>query len=392
LAGDGAGWGRCLHLRVHIDLTKPLERGRALHLGGQSYWVMFKYEKLPMFCFSCGRVVHGRLGCLARREATLHAAAEKKEWGTWLRVEVRRLYFQSEGGGQARRSRLAEEHSPEGSGSVDRQFHLRPSSFSGRMREVPQARNEDKGECSGHSGTCGRVEASILATGGGSKSLDSPRIGGTAAVPRSGDNAALPRSAGCDDHVADEDHDAFQETNSGVHNPIYKRGVQQVSTVDPTFGGSVQEVTCMVGVVSSHVYAHNEMIVENVGGMQTLSSTKEVDATHVHSLSDLFSENVDSVTPIPCADALDSIGRDATKSLQHGVGNVRKWKRQARGRRPTSVVSASVSTVTKKRRVRSMEVGQQGVAASKKCRKLVVDSYQTLPTQAEADSQSRLAL
>jgi hypothetical protein len=51
LAGDGAGWGRSLRLRVHIDLSKPLERGRALHLGGQSYWVMFKYEKLPMFCF-----------------------------------------------------------------------------------------------------------------------------------------------------------------------------------------------------------------------------------------------------------------------------------------------------------------------------------------------------
>jgi hypothetical protein len=32
LAGDGAGWGRCLRIRVEIDLTKPLERGRALKL------------------------------------------------------------------------------------------------------------------------------------------------------------------------------------------------------------------------------------------------------------------------------------------------------------------------------------------------------------------------
>jgi hypothetical protein len=36
LAGDGAGWGRCLRIRVEIDLAKPLERGRALRLEGKS--------------------------------------------------------------------------------------------------------------------------------------------------------------------------------------------------------------------------------------------------------------------------------------------------------------------------------------------------------------------
>lgn len=40
MAGKGAGWGRCLCLRVCIDLTKPLERGRALKLRDQSHWVM----------------------------------------------------------------------------------------------------------------------------------------------------------------------------------------------------------------------------------------------------------------------------------------------------------------------------------------------------------------
>jgi hypothetical protein len=41
LAGDGAGWGRCLRIQVEIDLSKPLERGRALKLDG-----IFKYKKL----------------------------------------------------------------------------------------------------------------------------------------------------------------------------------------------------------------------------------------------------------------------------------------------------------------------------------------------------------
>ena len=34
VVGDGAGLGRCLQLRVMINLGKPLERGRALEFGG----------------------------------------------------------------------------------------------------------------------------------------------------------------------------------------------------------------------------------------------------------------------------------------------------------------------------------------------------------------------
>lgn len=59
VVGDGTGWGSCLRLRVNIDITKPLDRGRALSLAGTSSWVEFKYEKLPLFCFRCGCIVHG---------------------------------------------------------------------------------------------------------------------------------------------------------------------------------------------------------------------------------------------------------------------------------------------------------------------------------------------
>jgi hypothetical protein len=46
VTGDGVGWGRCLRIKVYINLTKPLERGRALVINGKSLWVSFKYEKL----------------------------------------------------------------------------------------------------------------------------------------------------------------------------------------------------------------------------------------------------------------------------------------------------------------------------------------------------------
>jgi hypothetical protein len=87
LAGDGAGWGRCLRIRVEIDLVKPLERGRALRLEGKSYWVSFRYEKLPMFCFECGRIVHGDKGCPIPRRTRMSAAEDVKQWGVGLRAD-----------------------------------------------------------------------------------------------------------------------------------------------------------------------------------------------------------------------------------------------------------------------------------------------------------------
>jgi hypothetical protein len=63
VAADDVGWGRYLRIQVEIDLYKPLERGRALLFAGESVWVTFKYEKLPAFCFKCGRILHETRGC-----------------------------------------------------------------------------------------------------------------------------------------------------------------------------------------------------------------------------------------------------------------------------------------------------------------------------------------
>jgi hypothetical protein len=87
VAGDGAGWGRCLRIRVNIDIKKPLDRGRALNLCGKSSWVTFKYEKLPLFCFNCGCIVHDDQGCSVPRPTRLSSVEETKKWGVWLRTE-----------------------------------------------------------------------------------------------------------------------------------------------------------------------------------------------------------------------------------------------------------------------------------------------------------------
>jgi hypothetical protein len=95
VAGDGVGWGRCLRLRVSIDLSKPLERGRALVFGGKTEWVSFQYEKLPLLCFSCGRVVHQNQGCPEAMSTRLGPAEKEKQWGVWLRAVSTRLPLSS---------------------------------------------------------------------------------------------------------------------------------------------------------------------------------------------------------------------------------------------------------------------------------------------------------
>jgi hypothetical protein len=88
------GWGSYLRLRVNIDITKPLERGRALILAGKSSWVAFKYEKLSQFCFRCGRLVHGNRGCPVPPVTRFRATEEPKPWGSWLRAaDLRRRGF-----------------------------------------------------------------------------------------------------------------------------------------------------------------------------------------------------------------------------------------------------------------------------------------------------------
>jgi hypothetical protein len=100
VAGDEAEWGRCLRIRVIMDLLKPLDRGRALNLNGRTTWVEFRYEKLILFCFRCGCIIHGPRGCLAPSSSRVNTE-EPKKWGVWLRAND--PFRRSWGGGGAYR-------------------------------------------------------------------------------------------------------------------------------------------------------------------------------------------------------------------------------------------------------------------------------------------------
>lgn len=81
---DGVGWGEFLRVRIQLDLTKPLSRGRFLNLQGKSVCVDFQYERLPRYCFNCGIINHRKAGCLKR--STTRSQGGELQYGPWLRV------------------------------------------------------------------------------------------------------------------------------------------------------------------------------------------------------------------------------------------------------------------------------------------------------------------
>ncbi|XP_017628855.1 uncharacterized protein At4g02000-like [Gossypium arboreum] len=57
------------YMRIHVllDVRSPLKRKKKISIGrNQCIYVLFQYEKLPLFCFLCGRLGHGENFCPIR--------------------------------------------------------------------------------------------------------------------------------------------------------------------------------------------------------------------------------------------------------------------------------------------------------------------------------------
>ena len=85
--GSGLAWGPFLHMRVDIDISKPLMRGKMVHIEDmEDGWVHFKYERLPIFCYRCGILGHQERECPSTRRGCITADEEDLQYGPWLRV------------------------------------------------------------------------------------------------------------------------------------------------------------------------------------------------------------------------------------------------------------------------------------------------------------------
>ncbi|KAK5838040.1 hypothetical protein PVK06_006767 [Gossypium arboreum] len=67
---DGANLGRENHnymrIRAQIDIRRPLKRTKQVMFNGRCSYVRFKYERLSLFCFYCGRLGHSDSFCKAK--------------------------------------------------------------------------------------------------------------------------------------------------------------------------------------------------------------------------------------------------------------------------------------------------------------------------------------
>ena len=56
--------GSFMRVRVSMDVTRPLSRGRMVSVGqGKEQWVSFKYKCLPNICYWCGCLNHDDRDC-----------------------------------------------------------------------------------------------------------------------------------------------------------------------------------------------------------------------------------------------------------------------------------------------------------------------------------------
>ncbi|KAF5451933.1 hypothetical protein F2P56_026987 [Juglans regia] len=87
LEKDALAWGEYLRIRVKLDVTKPLLRGKKVCVGSSNpFWVRFSYEPLPNFRYICGTLGHNHKECNQWRPLMEKFSVSEFPYGPWLRA------------------------------------------------------------------------------------------------------------------------------------------------------------------------------------------------------------------------------------------------------------------------------------------------------------------
>lgn len=76
-----------MRVRVALPISKPLRRGGFISVSdGVHTWVTFKYERLPIFCHSCGLLGHDLRHCASHYAMKKNGGEIEYQYGDWLKV------------------------------------------------------------------------------------------------------------------------------------------------------------------------------------------------------------------------------------------------------------------------------------------------------------------
>lgn len=79
--------GRCLRVKVELDITKPLPRGKRIcSADWEPFWISFQYEKLPILCHYCGLIGHDDKVCVDKDKDLQAGCLRENQFGAWLRA------------------------------------------------------------------------------------------------------------------------------------------------------------------------------------------------------------------------------------------------------------------------------------------------------------------
>ncbi|MFQ6647704.1 hypothetical protein Gotur_021921 [Gossypium turneri] len=98
-----------MRIRLHIDIRRPLKRKKQVMFKNKCYYVRFKYERLTLCCFYCGRLGHNDSFCEAKMEARVEI--DEMGWDFSLHAQSRRAqamnsaWLREEGGSIGRNNR-----------------------------------------------------------------------------------------------------------------------------------------------------------------------------------------------------------------------------------------------------------------------------------------------
>lgn len=156
---DGIGWGEYLRVRICLDITKPLARGRFLKMKDVNTWVAFQYEKLPKFRFQCGVIRNGTMECSITRGGQHPGDTSKAQFGSWLRAQPS---FTRSGTGRGWSERV-------GDFSTHANTHSADSGSHARGGDRHNSKQKDMGKTSSSSA---ELAPTVVRSGGDRRSQD----------------------------------------------------------------------------------------------------------------------------------------------------------------------------------------------------------------------------